>query len=327
MDKSVHYKAPIAVSQAESDAVAAQWYIAPTPPPPRGWHVYSADFVLATLQRCATERHKIRRTAGWQMLAALVRGVMAVFQAVIMLLAYVPVVSWFLETLARVFTRNPAGFFLRACYWKARLKHLGQDTIIDQGVEIWGPGNVEIGSCCHINTNVRLAAGEVKHGQHGLIRIGNYVHVGPGVHVAGRGGVEIGDFVGIMAYVHIYSATGGIENPHDPGQLASMSHTAPADRQFIIEAPVVVEDYAVIGMMAKLLPGVRIGKGAVIHSGAELTRNVLPFANHSGSVRGKQIGWRRPRRKSPHLAQPEVRPDGPSASSSPKIVQEPSIRA
>ncbi len=294
-------KAPGLSPQAESAIVGRLWFVAPPPPVPCGWLVYSTDFVLATLQGCGAQKDKIRRTAGWMIIARLVQGVMAVLQALIMLLAVFPVVSWFLETFVRVFTRNPVGFFLRACFWKARLKSLGQDTIIDQGVEIWGAGNVEIGSCCHINTNVRMAAGEQKHGQHGLIRVGNFVHIGPGAHIAGRGGVEIGDFVGIMAYAHLYSATGAIEHPADPGQLVSMSHTAPNDRQHIVEAPIVIEPYAVVGMMARIMPGVRVGQGAVVHGGTEVTRSVLPFANFAGSARGRLIGWRRPRRRSPNL--------------------------
>lgn len=306
---------PVASPQAESAAIAQQWYVASTPVPPRGWLVYSSDFVLATLQGCATQREKIRRTTGWLILVRIIQGGMALVQALVMLLSMLPILSSLLETFCRVFTRNPVGFFLRACYWKAKLKSLGQDTIIDQGVEIWGAGNVEIGSCCHINTSVRMAAGESKHGQHGLIRIGNYVHIGPGAHIAGRGGVEIGDFVGIMAYAHLYSATGAIEHPSDPGQLVSMSHTAPADRQYIVEAPIVIEPYAVVGMMARIMPGVRVGQGAVVHGGTEVTRNVMAFANFAGSARGKLIGWRRPRRRSPNLAQVSNAQDGTTALS------------
>jgi len=285
----------------DASTIASQWYVAPKPAVPTGWLVYSLDFILAAIQGCAAHPETVSRTAGWLAIGRTLQGLMGIAQGILMLLASIPVISNVQETTARTFSRSAIGFFLRACYWKARLKSLGQDTIIDQNVEIWGGANVSIGSRCHIDTHVRMAAGEGRHGQHGSIVIGDFVHIGPGVHVAGRGGVEIRDFVGIMANAHLYSATGVIERPSDPGQLVSMSHTAPADMQQVIEAPIVIEEYAVLGMMSRVMPGVRIGRGAVIHANSEITRNVEPFANFGGGPRAKQIGWRRPRRRSPSL--------------------------
>ncbi|HPF38403.1 MAG TPA: GNAT family N-acetyltransferase [Phycisphaerae bacterium] len=279
--------------------VAESWYVAPSKPAPRGWPVYTLDFVLATLQRCVSEPEKVRRTAGWMLIGRLVRAGMAIAQSLIMLVAWTPVFSSLLETFARVYTRNAFGFFLRACYWKAHLRYLGQDTIIDQYTEIWGASSVSIGSRCHIDTNVRLAAGERRHGQHGYIRIGSHVHLGPGVHIAGRGGVRIGNFVGVMANAHLYSATGVIVKPSDPGQLISMSHMAHATHQHIVEGPIEIGEYAMIGMSARLMPNIRIGRGAIVHAGCEVTGDVQPFANFGGLPRGRRIGWRKPARKSP----------------------------
>lgn len=287
-------------SPEAAQRVADSWYVAVAESAPRGWLVYTLDFVLATLQGCVSDPEKVRRTPGRLLAGHLVRAGMSVLQPIIMLLAWTPLISSILETTARVYTRNAVGFFLRACYWKSKLRYLGQDTIIDQYTEIWGPGNVSIGSRCHIDTNVRLAAGERRHGQHGHIQIGNFVHLGPGVHIAGRGGVRIGNFVGVMANAHLYSATGTIERRDDPGKLISMSHMAHASHQFIVEGPIRIGDYSMIGMSARLMPNIRIGEGAIIHAGCEVTADVQPFANFGGIPRGRQIGWRMPRRRSPH---------------------------
>lgn len=300
-------------SQPEVRELAGKWYVPPLPPSRSGWLVYSLDFVLATLQGTITEPQNVRRTPFWITVGAIVRGVMAIVQAVLVILARIPVISWFYESVARTFTRNGAGFFLRSCYWKSRLRHLGQDTLIDQGVEIWGAANISIGSNCHIDTNVRLAAGERRHGQKGSITIGDYVHLGPSVHIAGRGTVMIRDCVGISALTHIYSATNTIELPADPGQLISMSHMAPTNQQHIVEGPVMIEPYAFVGMMSRIMPGVRIGFGAVVHAATELTRDVPPFANFAGLPRGRQIGWRQPRRPSPKLPKAAADAKSPAA--------------
>ena len=284
--------------------IADLWYIAPRPATSHGWPVYSREFILLALQGKLTEPHRLSRTVAWLTLATVVQALMVIAQAILMLLAFIPITSCFLETMSRVSSRNTAGFFLRACYWKAKLKHLGQDTFIDQNVEIWGAASVSIGSHCHIDTNVRLAAGERQHSQHGWISVGDYVHLGPGVHIAGRGGVRIGSFVGIMANAHIYSATGVIEHPDDPGQLICMTHTVPHDQQYVVESPIWVEDYALIGMMTRIMPGVRIGRAAIVHANVELKRNVQPFANIGAIPQGRQIGWRKPRRTSPKWVEP-----------------------
>jgi len=294
-------EAPVSHPAEQAAEVERDWYVLPVATAPSGWLVYSLDFVLAALQGRASDQENIVRTPGWIVLAQLIRGIMAVLQALIIGFSSLPVVGWFMEINARTFTRNAAGFFLRACYWKAKLRHLGQDTVIDQNVEIWGPANVSIGSRCHIDTHVRMAAGERRYGQHGSIVIHDYVHLGPGVHVAGRGGVEIRAFASLGAGVHVYSATNTLEHPDDPGRLISMSHMAPAKQQYTFEKAIVIEEYSFIGIMSRIMPGVHVGRGAIVHANVELTGDVPPFANFGGAPRGRQIGWRRPRRKSPML--------------------------
>ncbi len=289
----------------EGEEVGRSWYVPPKPTPKSGWLVFSSDFILAGMQGCAADPHEVRRTPWWKLVAGFVLANMAVAQCVVMFLSWLPIVSMFMEMFVRTFAGNAAGFFLRACYWKTKLEHLGQDTMIDQYVDIRGPGSVSIGSNSHIDAYVRLKAGERRYGQHGSIKIGNYIHIGPGCILAGRGGLVIEDFVSLSADARLYSASNTIEHPDDPGKLISISHSAPHGQQFVIEKPIVVEEYAFVGMMTCVLPGVRIGRGAIIHPNCEITRDVPPFANVGGVPRGRQIGWRRPRRPSPHLKSDE----------------------
>jgi len=56
-------------------------------------------------------------------------------------------------------------------------------------------------------------------------------------------------------------------------------------------APVVIEDYVVIGTRVTILPGVTIGKGAVVASGAVVTHDVAAF-DVVGGVPAKVIRQR-----------------------------------
>jgi acetyltransferase-like isoleucine patch superfamily enzyme len=55
--------------------------------------------------------------------------------------------------------------------------------------------------------------------------------------------------------------------------------------------PVVIEDYVWLCSRSVILPGVTIGKGAVVAAGAVVTRNVLPYTV-VGGVPAKQIAKR-----------------------------------
>jgi acetyltransferase-like isoleucine patch superfamily enzyme len=212
--------------------------------------------------------------------------------AFLWVLAKVPIVSSWLEIVARVYKRNSFGFFLRAAYYKAKLKYLGRDVLIDQGVEIWGPANVSIDTGSHLDVGSRITAGEPRQSQRGMVEIGAHVHLGSYVHLAGRGGIKIGDYTAITYGSKIFSATNMGDNPEDPTDLLPMSHAAPLHRQRIVEAPVTIGDHVFVGLNACIMPGVSIGQGAIINSGAVVTRNVAPFTIIKGgamSVSGKRV--------------------------------------
>ena len=107
------------------------------------------------------------------------------------------------------------------------------------------------------------------------IIIGNGSIVGDHAFLDGRHKLTIGDNTNIASYVMIYNAE------HD---LKSKSFSA-------IEEPVEIGDYCFIGPRATILPGVKIGKGAVVAAGAVVVKNVPNFAI-VGGVPAKIIGER-----------------------------------
>jgi maltose O-acetyltransferase len=59
-----------------------------------------------------------------------------------------------------------------------------------------------------------------------------------------------------------------------------------------ITAPVTIEDYVFIGPRAIILPGVTIGRGAVVAAGAVVTKNVAP-GTVVGGIPAKPIATRK----------------------------------
>ncbi len=113
--------------------------------------------------------------------------------------------------------------------------------------------------------------------QPNLIEIGDNVSIAAYVHVWGGGGVKIGNRVMIGSHTAITSIT------HDYS-VGNMYQT-------IVTHPIVIEDDVWIGTHAVILPGVTIGKGAVIGAGCIVTKNVLPQAVMTG-VPGRVLKFR-----------------------------------
>jgi acetyltransferase-like isoleucine patch superfamily enzyme len=111
--------------------------------------------------------------------------------------------------------------------------------------------------------------------------IGQGCSVAAFLHVWGGGGVTIGDRVLIASHVSIVSET------HD--------YNAHPMAETSIRKPVVIEDDVWLGTHCTILPGVTVGRGAVVGAGAVVTKDVEPLSIHVG-VPAKCIG-RRPNLK------------------------------
>jgi acetyltransferase-like isoleucine patch superfamily enzyme len=93
----------------------------------------------------------------------------------------------------------------------------------------------------------------------GGITIGAHSVVDRDCTLDGRGGIAIGQNVNLAPEVMVLTAY------HDPD----------SDDFAGIEKPVVIEDYAWIATRAMILPGVRIGRGAVVGAGSVVTKDVV----------------------------------------------------
>jgi len=108
------------------------------------------------------------------------------------------------------------------------------------------------------------------------VEIGSGTIIGDHAFLDGRAKLKIGDNVDIASEVLIYNSE---HNVHSEGFDP-------------VEEPVEIADYVFIGPRAVILPGVKIGKGAVVAAGAIVTSNVKPF-EIVGGIPAKVIGERK----------------------------------
>ncbi|MCB9150115.1 MAG: acyltransferase [Caldilineaceae bacterium] len=107
------------------------------------------------------------------------------------------------------------------------------------------------------------------------ITIGAYTTIGHNCTLDGRSNIYIGENVNLSSEVMIWTVQ------HDP-QSADFGVKA---------EPVIVEDYAWLSTRSIILPGVTIGKGAVVAAGAVVTKSVEPYTI-VGGIPAKRIGNR-----------------------------------
>ena len=107
------------------------------------------------------------------------------------------------------------------------------------------------------------------------ISIGSHCNINKKVVLDGRGSLFIGNNVDIAQEVNIWSEQHDYNNP---------SFKA-------INKPVFIDDYVWIASRATILPGVHVGRGAVVACGAIVSKDVPPLAI-VGGVPAHIIGYR-----------------------------------
>jgi acetyltransferase-like isoleucine patch superfamily enzyme len=122
------------------------------------------------------------------------------------------------------------------------------------------------GSTIHIGAKFYHPAG---------VSIGEGTLIGDHVVLDGRAPLKIGNHVDFASQVMVYNSQHDIRS-EDFGPVS---------------APVVIEDYVFVGPRAIILPGVTVGRGAIVGAGAVVTKDV-PAGAIVGGVPAKVIGER-----------------------------------
>jgi acetyltransferase-like isoleucine patch superfamily enzyme len=146
-------------------------------------------------------------------------------------------------------------------------RSLGENCIFEAGVLIFHPENITLGCNVYVGHQTIL-----KGYYRNEVRIGDRTWIGQQCFMHGAGGIAIGACVGIGPGVKILTSQHKEAGRHLPVLLSPIE-----------TAPVVIDDDADIGIGAILLPGVTVGKGAVVGAGAVVTNDVPPYAVVAGT--------------------------------------------
>ena len=134
---------------------------------------------------------------------------------------------------------------------------------------------------CYRLSGIKIGKGSTIHMWANLfnpkgIEIGEDTIIGDHCFLDGRAPIKIGNHVDIASQVLIYNSKHDINDPEFKA----------------VEAPVEIEDYVFVGPRAIIMPGKKIGRGAVVAAGAIVTHDVPPGKIVAG-VPARIIGERK----------------------------------
>ena len=152
--------------------------------------------------------------------------------------------------------------------WRAYLLH---GIVLPSGATMAEPGGVRIGQGFGISEQCHLCCQDPENGSE--LWIGDNVKLNIGVNLnADCGGkIRIGNDVLFGPYVVVRAAGHRFDRTDVP--IRDQGHSA---------GSIVIEDDVWLGAHVVVLPGVRIGKGAVIAAGSVVTRDVPAWSVAAG---------------------------------------------
>lgn len=151
---------------------------------------------------------------------------------------------------------------LKSYFFNGFLTHFPNRRI--RGFYLKNAMGMKIGKSCFIHMGARFE---------GNISIGNYSVIGR--NCALLGDITIKNNVSITAETYVFTSSHIINSP----TFATFNK------------PVIIEDYAWIGARAMILPGVRIGKGAILGAASTATKDIPEYSIFAGAP-AKEIGKR-----------------------------------
>lgn len=145
---------------------------------------------------------------------------------------------------------------------------IGCNVLLSRRASIYGAHTISIGSNVRIDDFCILS---------GKIYIGNYVHVAPYTSLCGgKEGIYVDDFANLSRKIEVFAVS-------DDFSGESMSNPMiPANYKNVLDAAVYIGQHVIIGSSSVVLPGVSIGKGAVLGALSLAKDNLLEWTINAG---------------------------------------------
>ena len=156
---------------------------------------------------------------------------------------------------------------------RLKFSSVGGNTYIRSPRKILGGRFIHIGSGFEAFPGLRIEAFD-RHLDKRFtprITIGDRVSINYDCHIGCVNEITIGNDVLLASRVYISDHSHGAPDYHDVD-------VPPSVRKVFSKGPVVIEDGVWIGEGACVLPGVRIGRHAIVGANAVVTRDVPPYA-------------------------------------------------
>ncbi|MBT9494940.1 MAG: acyltransferase [Paucibacter sp.] len=159
-----------------------------------------------------------------------------------------------------------------------RFKSLGRDVKISRSANLYIPEYIAIGDYSIVDDFCVLS---------GSLEIGRNVHIAHGCRViAGREGIQMGDFSGLAFGVTIFAQS------DDYSGLALTNPTVPMHHRSIQRARVELGRHAIVGANSVIFPGVILGEGSSIGACSMVTKSTEAWGIYLG-VPAKRIKSRK----------------------------------
>ena len=156
------------------------------------------------------------------------------------------------------------GYKLRSFYFSRRLLKTFLNNILESGIRIECPRNVELGSGSYFGFDCKIYASEFS-----KVKIGSDCEFNSNVMInaRGNGSITIGNNVLIGPNVVLRSSNHSFENLEKSINKQGMNH-----------GEIIIKDDVWIGSNCVILQNCTIGKGSIIAAGAVVTKDIESYS-------------------------------------------------
>jgi acetyltransferase-like isoleucine patch superfamily enzyme len=165
---------------------------------------------------------------------------------------------------------------------KDKFKSFGEGSLLGINSLLLNPKYISIGNNSSLGNRLTLTCYDTMKTDDRIqyfepsISIGNGVSIGEDAHITSINKIIIGNNVLMGKKVLI------TDNAHGSSER-SILDLIPAKRPLYSKGPVIIEDNVWIGEKASIMPGVHIGKSAIIGANAVVTKDVPAFTVVAGN--------------------------------------------